>query len=215
MYYILYSICCISSVVSNSFQPHGLHSPWNSPGQNAGVDNHSILQGIFPTQGSNPGLRHCRRVRFQLSHKGSLRILEWVAYPFSSRSSRPRNLTRVSCIAGRFFTSWATREAHIVSKEYFYWFTIEQAFNKDILCMGFPGGASGKESDACHCRRHKRWGFDPWVGKIPRRRIWQPTPVFLPGKIPWTEEPGGLPSMGSQRVGHDWLSTHTHTVYNH
>ena len=102
---LLYSICCISSVVSNSFQPHGLHSPWNSPGQNAGVDNHSILQGIFPTQGSNPGLRHCRRIRYQLSHKGNLRILEWVAYPFSSRSSRPRNLTRVSCIAGRFFTS--------------------------------------------------------------------------------------------------------------
>ena len=111
MYYILYSICCISSVVSNSFQPHGLHSPWNSPGQNAGVDNHSILQGIFPTQGSNPGLRHCRRIRFQLSHKGSLRILEWVAYPFSSRSSRPRNQTRVSCIAGRFSTNWAIREA--------------------------------------------------------------------------------------------------------
>jgi len=35
---------------------------------------------------------------------------------------------------------------------------------------------------ACQCRRHKRWGLDPWVGKIPRRRAWQPTPVFLPGE---------------------------------
>ena len=46
-------------------------------------------------------------------------------------------------------------------------------------------------------------GFDPWVGKIPWRRAWQPIPVFLTREIPWTEEPGGLQSMGSQRVGHD------------
>ena len=47
--------------------------------------------------------------------------------------------------------------------------------------IGFPGGTSGKEP-ACQCRRHKRYDFDPWVGKIPWRRKWQPTPVFLPGK---------------------------------
>ena len=46
---------------------------------------------------------------------------------------------------------------------------------------GFPGSTSGKES-ACQCRRHKRFGFDPWVGKIPWRRAWEPTPVFLPGE---------------------------------
>ena len=74
--------------------------------------------------------------------------------------------------------------------------------------MGFPGGASSKES-ACQCRRCKRWRFDPWVAKIPWRRKWQPTPVFLPGKIPCTEEPGGGTVMGLQRVGHDWAhSTH-------
>ena len=54
------------------------------------------------------------------------------------------------------------------------------------------------------CRRHKRCRFYPWVGNIPWRRKWQPTPVFLPGESPWTEEPGGLQSMGPQRVGHDW-----------
>jgi len=47
--------------------------------------------------------------------------------------------------------------------------------------MGFPGGASGKEP-TCQCGRHKRLRFDPWVGKIPWRRKWQPTPVFLPGE---------------------------------
>ena len=65
---------------------------------------HLLLQGIFPTQESNPGLPHCRQILYQLSHKGSPRILGWVAYPFSSRSSRPRNQTRVSCTAGGFFT---------------------------------------------------------------------------------------------------------------
>ena len=56
--------------------------PWNSLGQNTGVGSLSLLQGTFPIQGSNPGLPHCRRILYQLSHKGSLRILEWVAYPF-------------------------------------------------------------------------------------------------------------------------------------
>ena len=68
-------------------------------------------RGIFPAQGLNPGLPHCRWFLNHLSHQGSLRILEWVAYPFSKGSSRSRNRTRVSCIAGEFFTSWATTEA--------------------------------------------------------------------------------------------------------
>ena len=69
-----------------------------------------LLWGIFPTQGSNPGLLHCRWILYQLSQKGSPRILEWVAYPFSSGSCWPRNRTGVSCIAGRFFTNWAMRD---------------------------------------------------------------------------------------------------------
>ena len=64
----------------------------------------SLLQGIFPTQRLNPGLLHCGQI-LQLSHKGSPRTQEWVAYPFSSRSSQPRNQTGVSCIAGKFFTN--------------------------------------------------------------------------------------------------------------
>ena len=51
----------------------------------------------------------------------------------------------------------------------------------DIWSMGFPGGTSGKEP-TCQCIRHKRLEFDPWIGKIPWRRAWQPTPVFLPGE---------------------------------
>ena len=61
----------LCSVVSDSLWPHGLYSPWNSPGQNTRVNSLSLLQGIFLTQGSNPGLPHCRRILYQLSHKGS------------------------------------------------------------------------------------------------------------------------------------------------
>ena len=71
------------SVVSDFLRPHGLYSPWNTPGQNTGEGSLSLLQGIFPNQRSNPGLLHCRQIFCQLSHKGSPRILEWVAYPFS------------------------------------------------------------------------------------------------------------------------------------
>ena len=58
-------------VVSDSLWPHGLYRPYNSPGQNTGVGSLSLLQGIFPTQGSNLGLPHCRWILYQLSHKGS------------------------------------------------------------------------------------------------------------------------------------------------
>ena len=87
-----------------------LYSPWNSPGQNTGVGSLSLLRGIFPTQGLSSGLPHYRWILTQLSHKGSPRILEWVAYPFFSGSSQPRNQTRVSCIAGRFFTNWTIKK---------------------------------------------------------------------------------------------------------
>ena len=53
------------------------------------------------------------------------------------------------------------------------------------------------------CSRLKRLGFSPWVGKIPWRREWQPTPGILAWKILWTEEPGGLQSLVLSRVGHD------------
>ena len=127
------------SIVSNSLLLHGLHSPRNSPGQNTGVGSLSVLQGIFPTQGSNLGLPHCRQMLYCLSHQRSpqiernescsvmldslrphvlyspgilqARILEWVASPFSRGSSQPRDWTHISYNEGRFFSSWATREA--------------------------------------------------------------------------------------------------------
>ena len=91
------------SVMSDSLWPPGLYSPWKSPGQNTGMGSLSLLQGIFPTQGSNQGLPHCRQIPYQLSHKGSPGILEWVAYPFSRGSSWPRSRAGVSCLAADSF----------------------------------------------------------------------------------------------------------------
>ena len=65
----------------------------------------------LPRDPPNSWIVHCRWILYHLSQQGSPRILEWVAYPFSRGSSWPRNRTGVSCIAGEFFTSWATREA--------------------------------------------------------------------------------------------------------
>ena len=90
-------MCCVGlsrSVKSNSFWIHGLWPTrllcaWDSPGKNTGVGCHALLQGIFPTQGSNPSLPHCRWILYHLSHQGSPRILEWVAHPFSRYLSNP------------------------------------------------------------------------------------------------------------------------------
>ena len=77
--YVCVCVCvCLCVKVAQScltlLQPHGLSSPWNSPGQNTGVGSLSLLQGIFPTQGSNAGLPHCRRILYQLSHEGMREI---------------------------------------------------------------------------------------------------------------------------------------------
>ena len=70
---------------------------------------------------------------------------------------------------------------------------------------GFPGGTSGKEP-ACQCRRHKRRRFDPWVRRIPLEEGRATHSSILAWRIPWTVEPGGLQSMGSQRIGYDWAT---------
>ena len=80
-------------------------SPPGSPGKNMGVGCPALLQGIFPTQGPNPGLLCYRPILYCLSLQGSPRILEWVVYPSSQGTSPPRNQIGVSRMAGGFFTS--------------------------------------------------------------------------------------------------------------
>ena len=150
-------------VVSDSLRPHGLHSPWNSPGQNTGVG--SLSQPRDWTQ---------------VSRIAGGFFTSWATgkpkntYPFSRRSSQPRNQSGVSCIASRFFTNWAIRETQTD------WSRIH-----------------------LQCRIS---GFDPWVGKIPWRRTWQPTPVFLPGETHGQRSLAGYIVHGSLRVRHNWVT---------
>ena len=102
-------ICCVVlSLVAQSCptlcdttdcSPPGSSVHEDSPGKNTGVGGRALLQGIFPTQGSNPGLPYCRQILYYLSHQGSPRILEWVAYTFSRGSSQPRDQAHMSCIS--------------------------------------------------------------------------------------------------------------------
>ena len=80
------TLCESHSVVSHScsLRLHGLYSPWNSPGQNTGVGSLSLLQGIFPIQGLNPGLLHCRQILYQLSHQ----VVKDAARNLTNRASR-------------------------------------------------------------------------------------------------------------------------------
>ena len=153
---------CVCVLVAQSYpapcdpwtSPPGSSVHGDSPGKNTRVGCHSLLQGIFLTQGSNSSLLHCRQVLCCLSHQGSpidherkkerkkesevaqscltlcdpvncsppsssvhgilqARVLEWVAIPFARGSSRPRDRTRVSLVAGRRLALWATREASL------------------------------------------------------------------------------------------------------
>ena len=147
-------------------RPHGLYSPWNSPGKNTGVDSHSLLQGIILIQGSNPGLPHCGQILYQLSHQGSPRILEWVAYPFSNGSSRPRNQTGVSCVAGRL-------SAELSGKSNSNWpFIKVEAFSGPpwCLCCNGPTCASAIRLGA---PRSLGSGLSVW-SPITQHKAWHP-----------------------------------------
>ena len=103
-----------------------------------------------------------------------------------------------SPIHGDFFYSrYHSENSMNVSSE-----VILSTFVPYYTLLAFPGGVRGKEPTH-QCRKHKRCGFDPWVRKIPWKRAWQPTLVFLPGES-HGQEPGGLQSLGSHRVKHDW-----------
>ena len=125
--------------MSDSLRPHGLYSSWISSGQNTGVGSFSLFQGIFPTQELNSALLHCRQILYQLSHKGRLRILQWVACPFS-RSSRPRNQTGSPALQADSLPTELSRKPTI---------TIAK-INHHIFCL-FDYSHSNKYEMMCHC----------------------------------------------------------------
>ena len=134
-------LCLVAQTCLTLCDPMDCSPPGSSvhgdyPGKNTRVGCHALLQGIFLTQGLNPGLLHCRSILYCLSHQGSPRILEWVAHPFSRGSSWPRNWTGVSCISGRFFTSWATREVQCI--HYYVYFEFTLGIRNSLFSVLFP-----------------------------------------------------------------------------
>ena len=142
----------------------------HSPGKSTGVGCHGLLQRIFPIQGSNPGLPHCRWILYHLSHQGSPRILEWEALSLLQGNFPTQELNQglLHCKQIHYPLSYQ-KSSYMYACMYVY------------IMKVFTAGSSGKES-ACQYRRFKRLRINPWVRKIPWRRAWQPTPVFLPGE---------------------------------
>ena len=143
----------------------------------------------------------CNPMSYTVHGTFQARILECVAFPFSRVSSQPRSPT----LLVESLPSWVNREASIEQciVNYLY---VALDFWVECFKLNFPSAThdswefprwcSSKES-ACHCRRHRRRGFNPKVNKIPRRRKWQPTPVFLP-----VESSGQWSLVGYSPWGH-------------
>ena len=100
-------------------------------------------------------------------------------------------------------TWWVT--VHGVTRVKHYLVTKQQHV---CVCVCIYRWLSGKEL-VCQCRRHKRHRFDPWVGKIPWKRKWQPIPVFLPGKFHGQRNLAGYSSWGHKRLRHDLATKQT------
>ena len=126
--------------------------------------------------------------------------------PSSRGSSQPRDWTQVSHIAGRYFTLWATRETHHALASW-------TAALSDVDMGAFLGDSAGKEP-ACQCRRHKRSPVQSLGQEDPLEKEMATCSCMLAWKIPWTEESGGLQSMGLQRVRHDWTHKCWRNSYN-
>ena len=156
-----------------------LCNPMDQASQSMGFSRQEYWSGVplpSPRDLPNPGVEPRSPTLWADSlpaePQGSPRTLGWVAYPFSSGSSQPRNRIRVSCITGRFFSNWAIREALIIG----------QKGNLKTQPGGSPGGGNGNPLQ-----------YSCW-------------------RIPWTKEPGGIQSMGLQRVIHDWMTNANATL---
>ena len=96
---------------------------------------------------------------------------------------------------------------------WFYWWIVLNTLLCYTTDLGFPWWLSGKES-ACQCRRHKQCRFDPWVGNIPWRKKWQPSPLFLPGKSHGQRSLVVYSLWCGKRVRHDLATKQQYWFYS-
>ena len=173
----------------------------------------SLLQGIFPTQGSNPGLPYCRRILYQLSHKGSPRTLEWVAYPFSQEKDLPDPGIEPGSPALQA-DSLPTELSGMVFRQHPNPSGSSVLYNLKAFPGSWPHSEGGNSKRSLpHCCE-KEWRprkkaepdrspADPHTTARGLGSCIKHTDPSYACRIPGTGEPGGLPSMRSHRVGHD------------
>ena len=154
--------------MSDSLWPHGLYSPWNSPGQNTKVGSLSLLQRIFTIQGSNPGLLHCRQILCHLSHQASPREY-WSGLPCPSPGDLPDPGIKPMSLMPHHSMMLSVLVGSQVA-----------------LMVKNPPANAGDVKDA---------GLIPGSGRSPEGRLGNPLQYSC------LEEPGGLQSLGSQRLG--------------
>ena len=147
-------------------------------------------------------------------------MLKWASvYPFSSESSWPRNWTGVCCIIGRFFTSWATREAKLhpccCKWHYFIYFNDWVIYSIVYIYMYHIFWASLMAQMVKNHLQCRISGFDPWVRKIPWRKAWQPTPVLFPGKSHRQRSPLGSGLQGCKELDATEATWHARSKRKH
>ena len=172
-------------------QPTRLPRPWDSPGKNTGVGCHFLLH--INTKAMLIATFHWKFDIICYAAAVNYYIyLIWVFYWEYTTANKKT--------AALFILDW--REMCNIE-------ILSICLLGTDLIWGSPGGSVGKRI----CLQCRRPGFSPWVGKIPRRRTWKPTPVFFPEESPWTEEPGRLQSIGLQRAGHCWATKHSTVIW--
>ena len=148
--------------------------PWDSPGKNTGVGCHFLLQEIFPTQGSNPGLPHCGQTLYHLSHQGSSLMDSvnvnwmngWVSKCSQGFCSDPSSWVLQKWVQGPPTTHPHSSITHLLILK------LHLSFQMVLVVKNPPANVEDI-----------RDAVGSWVGKIPWKRKWQPTPIFLPGEL--------------------------------
>ena len=191
------------SIMSKSLWLHGLwplrllHS-WYFLGKNTGMGFHFLLQGIFLTQGLNPHLLHCQADSFPLSHQGS--PIMAFGLPILREENSSSTFTEI-------FSAQIFSYVKVAFKMLLRWLL----GHWPILLIGTY--QSYWASLVAQRVKHLPTMWETWVQSLgqedPLEKGIATHSSILAWRIPWSEEPGRLQSMGSQRVGHDWL-THTH-----
>ena len=177
------------SVTSNSLHSHGLYSPWNSPGQNTGVGSLCLLQGNFPTQGSNPGLSHCRRILYQLRRKGSPASPCWGKLAFSLLPCKSGSV----CSQSSLFLQHCSLHSELILLIFQIWFEALFFFSSKPFLNLFPFPANVMLSVKCsHNSVLLHWHLHSIPGSDTCNSVtWEKSPShfglsFFPGRVGMT-----------------------------